>query len=122
MIDNNLETDDIHYNNDFYTFHNIGNKTMNNIENIFTLLKDKKHIRYSDIKDYQLQLKISILLYNIKTYTEKYNINIKDHHKYWMDLDFDFGLLKNNIIIPRSLNNNVNKHIQKEVIQKKGNQ
>jgi hypothetical protein len=119
IVDNNLETEDINYNNDFYMFQDISNKTLNNIENIFTLLQDEKHIRYSDIRDYQLQLKISILLYNIKIYSEKYNINIKNHHKYWMDLDFNFKNLGKEIIIPRNLSNNVNKYIQKEVIKKK---
>lgn len=119
IIDNNLETEDINYNNDFYIFHDISSKTLENIENIFNLLRDEKHMRYSDIKDYQLQLKISILLYNIKVYSEKYNVSIKDHHKYWMNLDFDFINSGREIIVQRNLSNNVNKYIQKEVIQKK---
>lgn len=119
-IDNeNLETEIIHYNSNLIEFHNGGNRTINNVEKLFKILDDKNYIKNSDPKEYNLQLKICILLYNIKLFVDKYNITEQSHHKLWADRNFDFFTTKitNNIINKE----NINIYQQNDILKKKTN-
>lgn len=120
ITDEDVISDDIYYNSNFNEYIKKGNHTINNIENMFLIFKNDNYIRSADIKIYNLQFKIAILLYNIKIYTEKYNIPIKKIHKKWYeDETFDFS---NNIKYTNSLiNTNNNANIIRNIIKNKSN-
>src|SRR5690606_17157235 len=46
----------------------------------------------SDLKVYNLQYKLAILLLNVKKFVEKFNIPVMGHHKQWLDDKFDFPI------------------------------
>lgn len=120
IIDDDLISDDIYYNSNFNDFIKIGKNTINSIENMFLIFKNDNYIRTADIKIYNLQLKIAILLYNIKIYTEKYNIQIKEIHKIWYeDETFDFS--NDMKYISSLINTNNNANIIRNIIKNKAN-
>lgn len=111
----------MNFNTDLIELHNIGNKCINNIESFFKILKDKNHIKNTDPKEYNLQLKICVLLYNIKIFVEKYNIKPKFHHKLWMQENFDFPIIKVNDNIKNNKNYNININQQNNILKNKAN-
>lgn len=100
FINDNLSTEDILYNTLFNNFHFKGNNTISQVEELFQIFKNKNNLR-TDIKIYNLQLKICILLYNIYNFIDKYNIKSNNLHKSWIIDNFDFP--KNNIIPIKSV-------------------
>lgn len=87
-INDDLDVDDIHYNTSFSEIYSIGKKSIYELEDIFNIFKQNN--LKTDIKVYNLQFKICILLNNIKKFINKYNIIYKDYHKLWLNEEFDF--------------------------------
>lgn len=102
IVNDDLNTEEILYNTLFNNFHFKGNNTILQIEDLFQILKNKNNLK-TDIKIYNLQLKICILLYNIYNFVDKYNIKSNNIHKAWFLDDFEFP--KNNIIPVNTINN-----------------
>lgn len=95
FIKDNLSTEDILYNTLFNNFYFKGNNTISQIEDFFQIFKNKNSLK-TDIKIYNLQLKICTLLHNVYTFVDKYNIKSNNLHKAWIIDNFDFP--KNNIL------------------------
>ncbi|KAI9245571.1 hypothetical protein BDA99DRAFT_447831 [Phascolomyces articulosus] len=66
--------------NQFCELHNTYKRFSNNNSTIKT----------SDYKYINLQLKVAFLLKNIKRFSEKFNIITQEHHKLWIDKNFEF--------------------------------
>lgn len=87
----NLNKQEEHYNKVFGSFRSI-------IENQFSELHHKykrfsnnnSMLKSDDIKYVNLQLKVSFLLKNIQKFSEKFNIIIQEHHKLWINENFEF--------------------------------
>lgn len=112
-INDELYVEDIHYNTSFSEIHSVGKKTIYEIEDIFNIFKQNN--LKTDIKVYNLQFKICVLLNNIKNFVNKYNILHKDHHKLWLSEEFDFP---NNINIKNNKISTTNSLEQNDKIRK----
>ncbi|KAI7858239.1 hypothetical protein BDC45DRAFT_411826, partial [Circinella umbellata] len=94
-------------------FYDVFGSFRSSIENQFCEL-GKKFNRFSNnnptlkIDDYKyvnLQMKIAFLLKNIKIFTETFNIITQDHHKLWIENNFEFP--SDNKLIDIVLNNKI---------------
>lgn len=61
-----------------------------NFCNIFKRFNSKSNTRITKEKTYNIQLKLAILVYNIKNFVEKNNVVESSYFKLWMEENFDF--------------------------------
>jgi len=102
----NLNKQEKHYNDVFGSFRStienqfceLGNKFKRFSNNNSTLKTD-------DYKYVNLQMKVAFLLKNIKIFTENFNIITQDHHKLWIENNFEFPT--DNKLIDIVLNNEI---------------
>ncbi|KAI7849443.1 hypothetical protein BDC45DRAFT_427087, partial [Circinella umbellata] len=86
-----LTDDEILYNETFGSFRS-------KIENYFGILGNKfkrfnnneRNCKITDIKTYNIQLKLVLLLLNIKKFVDIYNIPIKPNHILWSNENFNY--------------------------------
>ncbi|KAG2223231.1 hypothetical protein INT45_006112 [Circinella minor] len=112
----NLNKQEKHFNDVFGSFRS-------SIENQFCELgkkfnrfsNNKSTLKTDDYKYVNLQMKVAFLLKNIKIFTETFNIITQDHHKLWIENNFEFpsdnkliDIIRNENDIYINNNNNTN--------------
>lgn len=86
-----LNTQEEHYNKVFGSFRSLMENQFKDIHNKFKRFSNNNSILKTDeIKYINLQLKVVFLLKNIQTFSEKFNIITQEHHKLWINDDFNF--------------------------------
>lgn len=74
-----------------------------NFSHIFKKFSHKSNSRITKERTYNAQLKLSLVLYNIKNFVKKNNVEEKPYHKLWLEQDFDFfDYIKDFNISPKS--------------------
>lgn len=79
-------------------FNEIFGSFRSKIENVFGKIQNKfkrfdntkSTLKIGDIKTYNVQFKLACLLYNIKIFTEKENIQTQSHHSLWSQNGFEY--------------------------------
>jgi hypothetical protein len=102
----NLNKQEKHYNDVFGSFRS-------SIENQFCELgktfkrfsNNNSTLKTDDYKHVNLQMKVAFLLKNIKIFTETFNIITQEHHKLWVENNFEFPT--DNKLIDIVLNNEI---------------
>lgn len=61
-----------------------------NFSHTFKKFSHKSNSRITKERTYNVQLKLSLVLYNIKNFVKKNNVEEKPYHKLWLEQDFDF--------------------------------
>ncbi|KAI7870909.1 hypothetical protein K492DRAFT_108463, partial [Lichtheimia hyalospora FSU 10163] len=86
-----LNVQEEHYNKVFGSFRSIIENQFKDIHNKYKRFSNNNSIiKTDDIKYINLQLKVVFLLKNIQTFSEKFNIITQDHHKLWINDNFNF--------------------------------
>jgi hypothetical protein len=86
-----LNTQEEHYNKVFRSFRSFMENQFKDIHNKFKRFSNNNSILKTDeIKYINLQLKVVFLLKNIQTFSENFNIITQEHHKLWINDDFNF--------------------------------
>lgn len=80
-----------HYNKVFVLFRSIIENQFSELHNKFKIFSNNNPILKADnIKYVNLQLKIPFLLKNIQKFCDKSNIIDQEHHKLWINKNFEF--------------------------------
>lgn len=61
-----------------------------NFENLFRRFHPQSNIFIGDERLYTVQMKVAVLLYNIKRFENEYGLEVQPHHRLWVDNGFDF--------------------------------
>lgn len=86
-----LNTQEEYYNKVFGSFRSLIENQFKDIYNKFKRFSNNNSIiKTDDIKYINLQLKVVFLLKNIQTFSEKFNIITQEHHKLWINDNFNF--------------------------------
>ena len=93
----NLNETELNYNDNFGGFRSKMEKSFANLGHTFERLNNNKSFITTDINIFNIQIKISSVLLNIKNYVEINKIDIFDFHAYWLNDGFD--LEYNNVIL-----------------------
>ncbi|KAI8878747.1 hypothetical protein K501DRAFT_145387, partial [Backusella circina FSU 941] len=85
-----LEEDEANFNKQLGSYRSTIETFFANFSNIFGRFSHKAKTRVTKDKTYNIQLKLSIVLYNIKKFVEKNKIEERDYYRLWMEENFDF--------------------------------
>jgi hypothetical protein len=86
-----LSKQDEHYNKVFGSFRSIVENQFKDFYNKFKRFSNNDSIlKTDDIKYINLQLKVVFLLKDIQLFQDKFSIITQDHHKLWIEDNFDF--------------------------------
>lgn len=85
-----LDYDEINFNKQLGCYRNNIETFFANFSNIFKRYHNSSKIRVTKERTYNIQLKLSIVLYNIKHFVEMNKIEEKNYYKLWLDDNFDF--------------------------------
>jgi hypothetical protein len=89
--DVDLNTQEKHFNDVFGSFRSIIENQFCELHNKFKRFSNNNStLKTNDYKYVNLQLKVALLLKNIHKFTETFNIITQEHHKLWMDDNFEF--------------------------------
>lgn len=80
-----------HYNDVFSSFRSIVEQQFCDLQIKFKRFDNNNSmLKANDIKYINLQLKVSFLLKNMQKFCDKFNIITQEHHKLWINKDFEF--------------------------------
>lgn len=80
-----------HYNDVFGSFRSIIEQQFCDLQNKYKRFDNNNSmLKADDIKYINLQIKVSFLLKNIQKFCDKFNIITQEHHKLWMNVNFEF--------------------------------
>lgn len=86
-----LNTQEEHYNKVFGSFRSVVENQFKELYNKFKRFSNNNSIiKTDDIKYINLQLKVVFLLKNIQLFSDKFNIITQEHHKLWINENFEF--------------------------------
>ena len=86
-----LNTQEEHYNKVFGSFRSVVENQFKELYNKFKRFSNNNSIiKTDDIKYINLQLKVVFLLKNIQLFSDKFNIITQEHHKLWINKNFEF--------------------------------
>lgn len=86
-----LNKQEEHFNKVFGSFRSIIENQFCELYNKFKRFSNNNStLKTDDIKYITLQLKVSFLLKNIQKFSEKFNIITQEHHKLWINENFEF--------------------------------
>ncbi|KAI9243383.1 hypothetical protein EDC94DRAFT_531469 [Helicostylum pulchrum] len=98
-INEDLTEDEILYNETFGSFRSKIEGCFGHLENKFKRYNNNEgSCKITDIKLYNIQLKLSLLLLNIQRFCSLYSIPLKPNHLLWANDNFNYPNPKNNLI------------------------
>lgn len=91
-----LSIDERKFNEELGGFRSIIEKYFAELGNIFIRFNGQTKVRITDNKTYNIQLKLAVVLLNIKYFTELFGIGENIHYSKWKDNNFDYYYPQNN--------------------------
>jgi hypothetical protein len=85
-----LELDELNYNKQLGSFRSSIESYFANFGKKFKRFDAQHKVRITDNELYNIQLKLAIVLSNIKEFTDLANIKETNYYKKWMDVDYDY--------------------------------
>lgn len=85
-----LEEDEANFNKQLGSYRSTIETFFATFSNTFKRFGNRSNTRITKEKTYNIQIKLAILLYNIKHFVEKNNIEEKPYHRLWLEESFDF--------------------------------
>lgn len=85
-----LDVDELNFNKQLGSYRSTIETFFAKFSNIFKRFSYKANARITKEKTYNIQIKLALVLFNIKNFVENNNIEEKSYYKLWMEKDFDF--------------------------------
>lgn len=85
-----LNDDELNFNQQFGSYRNTIETYFANFSKIFKRFSYSANVRITKNRTYNIQLKLALVLYNIKLFVEKNSIEEKEYYKLWLQENFDF--------------------------------
>ncbi|KAI8080310.1 hypothetical protein BDF21DRAFT_324219, partial [Thamnidium elegans] len=86
----NLNEIELNYNDQFGGFRSKMEKCFADIGHTFERLNNTKSFITTDIKIFNIQMKIASVLLNVKKFVELNKLDVFDFHAYWLNDQFDY--------------------------------
>lgn len=85
-----LEEDEADFNTQLGSYRSTIESYFAKFSNTFKRFGNRANTRITKEKTYNIQIKLAILLYNIKHFVEMNNVEEKPYHRLWLEENFDF--------------------------------
>ncbi|KAF9536572.1 hypothetical protein EC957_010425, partial [Mortierella hygrophila] len=92
-----LTSEETNYNSMFGTFRSMIENTFAELGCIFEKHNNRVPVRVDKKRTYNIQMKLCLLLLNVKKFVKRYDIQPASHHSLWTDYEFDYPGNKSNI-------------------------